>query len=174
MANGNSGTELYLGVWKITPALRPLMQDVVGNVGNVLWVVMGTIGVVLLIACANVMNLLLVRSERRRPELAVRAALGAGAWRIIRTLLIESSLLGIAGGALGVAFAYGALRLIKRLAPATSAPHRRHRAGFASARFHAGRVRDRGARARAHPGAAVRRPEDPCRAAGRWARRHSE
>jgi predicted permease len=114
-----SAVENYLGVWKITPTIRPLMQDVVGGVGNVLWVVMGTIGVVLLIACANVMNLLLVRSEKRRPELAVRAALGAGAWRIIRTLLIESALLGLAGGAAGVALAYGALTLIKRLAPAT-------------------------------------------------------
>jgi predicted permease len=119
MANGNNGVDMYLGVWKIAPALRPLMQDVVGSVGNVLWVVMATIGVVLLIACANVMNLLLVRAEKRRPELAVRAALGAGASRIIRTLLIESSLLGIAGGALGVGLAYVALRLIKRLAPAT-------------------------------------------------------
>ena len=61
----------------------------------------------------------LVRSEKRRPELAVRAALGAGAWRIMRTLLIESALLGVAGGAAGFALAYGALTLIKRLAPAT-------------------------------------------------------
>ncbi len=117
--NGGDAKANYLGIWKITPAIRPLMQDVVGKVGNVLWVVMGTIGVVLLIACANVMNLLLVRSEKRRPELAVRAALGAGAWRIMRTLLIESALLGVAGGAAGVALAYGALTLIKRLAPAT-------------------------------------------------------
>ena len=64
--------------WRITPALRPLKQDVVGNVGNVLWVVMGTIGMVMLIACANVANLLLVRAEARQQELAVRAALGAG------------------------------------------------------------------------------------------------
>ena len=63
--------------WRITPALRPLKQDVVGNVGNVLWVVMGTIGIVMLIACANVANLLLVRAEARQQELAVRAALGA-------------------------------------------------------------------------------------------------
>lgn len=111
--------ETYLDTWRVTPAIRPLAQDVVGNVGNTLWIVMGTIGVVLTIACANVMNLLLVRAEKRRPELAVRAALGAGAWRIARVLLLESLLLGLAGGAAGVGLAYGALALIKRLAPAT-------------------------------------------------------
>jgi predicted permease len=109
----------YLDGWRITPALRPLKQDVVGDVGKVLWVVMGTIGVVLVIACANVMNLLLVRAEKRRPELAVRGALGAGRWRIVRALLIESGLVGIAGGALGLGFAGAALAAIKRLAPAT-------------------------------------------------------
>jgi predicted permease len=111
--------ENYLGSWKITPAIRPLKQDVVGNVRSTLWVVMGTIGVVLLIACANVTNLLLVRAENRRQELAVRGALGAGAWRIVRTLLLESALLGIAGGVAGAALAATALTLIKRLAPAT-------------------------------------------------------
>jgi predicted permease len=108
----------YLDGWRITPAIRPLKQDVVGDTGNMLWIVMGTIGVVLVIACANVMNLLLVRAEKRRPELAVRSALGAGSWRIVRALLIESALIGIAGGALGLGFAAAALSAIKRLAPA--------------------------------------------------------
>ena len=58
--------------------IRPLKQQVIGNVGELLWVVMGTIGVVMLIACANVTNLLLVRVEARHQELAVRTALGAG------------------------------------------------------------------------------------------------
>jgi ABC-type antimicrobial peptide transport system permease subunit len=64
--------------WRIAPATRPLKRDVIGNIGDVLWVVMSTIGLVLLIACANVANLLLVRAEARKHELAIRAALGAG------------------------------------------------------------------------------------------------
>jgi len=118
--NGNGDAKAnYLDGWRITPAIRPLKQDVVGDVGNVLWVVMGTIGIVLLVACANVMNLLLVRVEKRRPELAVRGALGAGSWRLVRALLIESAFVGVAGGALGLGFATAALALLKRLAPAT-------------------------------------------------------
>jgi predicted permease len=118
-ANGESGKQIYLDVWRITPAIRALKQDVVGNIGNVLWVVMGTIGVVLVIACANVMNLLLVRGEARRQELAVRSALGAGSWPIVRAQLLESLLLGLGGATLGTGCAYGGIMLLKRLAPAT-------------------------------------------------------
>ena len=90
------------------PNLRPLKQDVVGDIGNVLWVLMGSIAMVLLIACANVANLLLVRVEGRRQELAIRAALGAGWKRIAGELLFESVVLGLLGSALGLALAYGA------------------------------------------------------------------
>ncbi|HET7923311.1 MAG TPA: FtsX-like permease family protein, partial [Rhodanobacteraceae bacterium] len=113
------GRQFYQPVWQIAPALRPLKQDVVGSVGGVLWVVFGTVGVVLLIACANVTNLLLVRAEGRERELAVRAALGAGSWRIARQLLLEIVSLAAFGGALGLAFAYGALKLLRRFGPAT-------------------------------------------------------
>ena len=104
---------------RIAPALRPLKQDVVGNITDVLWVLMGTIGVVLLIACANVANLLLVRVEGRQQELATRAALGAGRGRIARELIHESLTLGAMGGVLGVGVAFGALRLLKALRPET-------------------------------------------------------
>jgi predicted permease len=103
--------------WRIAPALRPLKQDLVGNVSSVLWVLMATIGIVLAIACANVANLMLVRAEGRQQELAVRAALGAGRGRIIRTLLLESVLLGLMGGALGLGLAHAGLRALVAMAP---------------------------------------------------------
>ena len=103
---------------RIGPNVRPLKQDLVGDIGNVLWVLMGTIGIVLLIACANVANLLLVRAEGRQQELAIRAALGAGWSRIARELLVESVTLGLLGGTLGLALAYAALRALVALAPA--------------------------------------------------------
>ena len=99
------------------PDIRSLKGDLVGDVRAVLWVLTGTIGVVLLIACANVANLLLVRAESRQQELAIRAALGAGTGRIARELLIESVILGLLGGLVGLAFAWGALKLLVALAP---------------------------------------------------------
>jgi len=102
---------------QIGPNLRPLKQDVVGDVGNVLWVLMGSIVGVLLIACANVANLMLVRVEGRRQELAIRTALGAGWRRIAGELLFESVILGLLGSLLGLALAYGALRILVAMAP---------------------------------------------------------
>ncbi len=87
------------------PKLQPLKQEVVGDIGTLLWVLMGTIGLVLLIACANVANLLLVRAESRQQELAIRAALGAGWGRIAREMLFESVALGVLGGGLGLGLA---------------------------------------------------------------------
>jgi len=102
---------------RIGPNLRPLKQDVVGDIGNVLWVLMGCIVIVLLIACANVANLLLVRMEGRRQELALRAALGAGWARIAGELLLETVVLGLSGGALGLGLAYATLRILVATAP---------------------------------------------------------
>ena len=102
---------------QLGPKIQPLRQVVVGDVGKLLWVLMGSIGVVLLIACANVANLLLVRAEGRQQELAVRAALGASRWRIVRDFLMESVVLGALGSALGLGLAFGALRLLILIAP---------------------------------------------------------
>jgi putative ABC transport system permease protein len=101
------------------PNLQPLKQDVVGDIGTLLWVLMGTIGLVLLIACANVANLLLVRAEARQQELAIRAALGAGWGTIAREMLLESLTLGVLGGVLGLGLAYAALRILVARGPAT-------------------------------------------------------
>jgi predicted permease len=102
---------------QIAPKIRPLSQDVIGDVGKLLWVLMGSIGVVLLIACANVANLLLVRAEGRHQELTIRAALGASPWRIAKEFLLESAVLGVAGSAFGLLLAWGALRLLVALGP---------------------------------------------------------
>jgi putative ABC transport system permease protein len=103
---------------KLAPNLRSLKDDVIGDIGSVLWVLMGTIGLVLLIACANVANLLLVRAEGRHQELAIRSALGASRGRIAYELLIESLLLGILGGVVGLGLAWAAVRALIALAPA--------------------------------------------------------
>ena len=102
---------------KISANLHTLKKDVVGDVGNVLWVLMGSIVVVLLVACANVANLLLVRVEGRRQELAVRSALGAGRANITMGLLFESAVLGVTGGVIGLALAFAALRVLVAAAP---------------------------------------------------------
>jgi predicted permease len=102
---------------RIGPNLQPLKEYVIGDVGKVLWVLVGGIGLVLLIACANVANLLSVRVEERQQELSIRAALGGSPGRIAGGLLLESLVLAVIGGALGLLFAYGGLRVLIALAP---------------------------------------------------------
>ena len=103
---------------RLAPKSRYLCQTLIGDIGKTLWVLMGTIGIVLLIACANVANLLLVRAEGRHQELAIRAALGAS-WRdIARELLMESVALGLLGGVLGLGLAYAAVQVLIWMAPA--------------------------------------------------------
>jgi predicted permease len=98
------------------PYPRPLKDYFVGDLGDVLWVLMGTIGVLLLIACANVANLQLARTESRGQELAIRAALGASRSAVVRSVLFESALLGLVGGALGLGLATLALPSFLKLA----------------------------------------------------------
>src|SRR5262249_20210939 len=92
------------------PVVTPLRDLIVGDIGRVLWVVLGAVGFVLLIACANVANLFLVRSEGRQKELAVRAALGAGRGAMLAQLASEGALLALLGGALGLALAAPGVR----------------------------------------------------------------
>ncbi len=98
--------------------IRPLKEDIVGDVRSVLWVLLGTVAFILLIASANVANLFLVRAEGSQRDVAVRTALGAGRRDVAGQFLGESLVLGALGGVLGVGIAWAGLRLLLSLAPA--------------------------------------------------------
>ncbi|MEJ2216914.1 MAG: ABC transporter permease [Gemmatimonadota bacterium] len=115
-------TQTMLDQAKFAALIKPLKAEVVGNVGSLLWVLLATVGMVLLIACANVANLYLVRAEGRIREVAVRTALGARSRDVAGQFLGESILLGLLGGAIGVVLAWGGLGVLLKLVPSGNLP----------------------------------------------------
>jgi putative ABC transport system permease protein len=97
----------------------PLLDETVSSVRRILWVIFGSVACLLLLACANVANLLLIRASKRGPEMAVRLALGAGRWRLVHQLAAESLLLTVIAGAIGLALAYVLVPAIPSLFPTT-------------------------------------------------------
>ena len=153
--SGSRSTEpaaRFFGPHASSRPLRPVKEDVVGDVGSVLWVLMGTIGIVLLIACANVANLLLVRAEGRQQELTIRAALGAGWGRIAHQLLVESVTLGVSGRRVRTGARLRRPPAARRHGSRESAPPGRNLDRSGGTGVHAGRVAVVGPSLRTDPG----------------------
>ena len=112
-----AGATGLLAQLAVTSNARPLKNDVIGEVSMTLRVIMSALGLLMLLVCANVANLVLVRAHARQPEFAIRAALGAGWGRIARDQLAESMTLGLMGGALGLGLSYVGVRLLVALGP---------------------------------------------------------
>ena len=102
---------------EMAPDVHALEEDLVGDIGQLLWVLLGSVGVVLLIACVNVANLFLVRAESRHRETALRTAVGASRWALTRGFLLEGALLALVGGTLGLLLTRTTLASFLRLAP---------------------------------------------------------
>ena len=107
-SDGPGSNSHFFDIWRITAALKPLKQQVIGSIGNVLWLVMGTIGMVMLIVCTNVANLLLVRADSRQQGTGSAGRAGRRPWPHRSRTIFESLVLGRIGGAAGIAVAYGA------------------------------------------------------------------
>ncbi len=106
--------------WRV--GLLSFKETFPSDIRSALWILFGATGLLLLIACSNVSNLLLSRASGRQREMAVRAAMGAGRWRLLRQLLTESLMLAVVGGALGVGLAYATLRAMIAIVPPNTIP----------------------------------------------------
>ena len=110
--SGNKHAPQRLPTFQHLIGEQPLKSDMVGSIGTALWVLQGAVGFVLLIACANLANLILARAESKQREFAIRSVLGAGRWRLLRQFMTEGVVLALIGGALGAAVGFGGLRAL--------------------------------------------------------------